>query len=160
MNKPNETSYWVVKSKLLAGEYPDKLKSFIDFGVNCFIDLTGSRFPSYEEKAKALSKDVKVYCYPIPNRSVPSRNEDMKKILDSIDQNINEGRIVYVHCQAGIGRTGTVIGCWLARNGYPGIEALRKLNELWVDNPISKYIGTPETSLQCEYVLNWNENNS
>ena len=42
----------------------------------------------------------------------------------------------------------------LARDGYPGIESLRKLNELWMDN-----IGTPETSLQCEYVLNWNENN-
>ena len=157
MKKPNKNSYWVIEGKLLAGEYPDRLNDFIDFGVNCFIDLTGSRFPSYEEKGKAISKDVKVYCYPITNRSVPGSVEYAKRILNSIDQNINEGRIVYVHCQAGIGRTGTIIGCWLSRHGYEGAEAMMKLCELWEDNPLSKYIGTPETNAQCEYVLNWSE---
>ncbi len=25
---------------------------------------------------------------------------------------------VYVHCWGGVGRTGTVVGCWLLRHGY------------------------------------------
>ena len=37
----------------------------------------------------------------------------------------------YVHCRAGIGRTGTVIGCYLAEQGLEGAEALRQLNQLW-----------------------------
>lgn len=32
--------------------------------------------------------------------------------------------MVYLHCWGGIGRTGTIVGCWLARNGFPGKAAL------------------------------------
>ena len=35
------------------------------------------------------------------------------------------GRRVYVHCRAGIGRTGTVIGCYLAEQGLDGPAAVR-----------------------------------
>lgn len=30
------------------------------------------------------------------------------------------GQTVYVHCYGGIGRTGTVVGCWLVRHGLSG----------------------------------------
>ena len=44
----------------------------------------------------------------------PSR---MSHTLNAIDEAIQDGKPVYVHCWGGVGRTGTVIGCFLMRHG-------------------------------------------
>ena len=68
--------------------------------------------------------------------------------------------MVYVHCWGGVGRTGTIIGCWLARHYEPGHAALGRLTELWQDNPKSRTRRSPETTDQVWYVLEWNENDA
>jgi protein-tyrosine phosphatase len=59
---------------------------------------------------------------------------------------------VYVHCRGGIGRTGTVIGCWLARNGLTGQAALDRIAELRAGTP-DGYTQSPETAAQRAFVL-------
>ena len=89
---------------------------------------------------------------------MPKSHEFTKEILDAIDFHISEGGTVYVHCLGGVGRTGTIVGCWLARhNGYDGKAALRRLRELWRENPKSRHANTPERNHQADYVLNWSE---
>ena len=61
--------------------------------------------------------------YGIPDRTCPSP-ATMTRILDRIDELLAAGEVVYVHCLAGIGRTGTVVGCWLVRHGTSGDDAL------------------------------------
>ena len=80
-----------------------------------------------------------------------------KDILNTIDDHINRGRIVYVHCWGGVGRTGTIVGCWLARRGYEGHAALSTLQELWRQCPKSVHRNSPETEEQRQYILNWKE---
>ena len=36
----------------------------------------------------------------------------MVAILDSLDTAIADEHTIYLHCWGGIGRTGTVVGCW------------------------------------------------
>jgi protein-tyrosine phosphatase len=65
----------------------------------------------------------------IEDLGCPTR-ETMTRILDSIDASLAAGEVVYVHCLAGIGRTGTVIGCYLVRHGMSGDEALATVERL------------------------------
>lgn len=60
-------------------------------------------------------------------------------------------------CWGGVGRTGVIIGCWLARHGRSGCEALARLRELYAANPKSRKLVSPESTLQEDYILNWKE---
>jgi protein-tyrosine phosphatase len=67
------------------------------------------------------------------------------------------GEMVYVHCWGGVGRTGVVIGCWLARNGSMGESALLRLRQLWQHCPKSRTRQSPETAEQEGYIIGWKE---
>ena len=162
--RPITNCYWVVCGKLLAGEYPrnfddptsrEKVASLADAGVNVFIDLTedGELF-SYRQWLGTATHSR----FPIKDGSIPRSAAQTVEILDAIDHHIDAGLTVYVHCWGGIGRTGTIIGCWLARHGYVGQDALDRLQELWQECPKSRYRKSPETPEQRDYILGWQEN--
>jgi protein-tyrosine phosphatase len=153
---------------LIAGAYPaakynddqtrQRLYKLLAAGVTSFVDLTYiGELPPYEdllhEQAEITETEVNYQRLSIEDMGLPTP-EQMKSILDAIDTEINQGRIVYVHCYAGIGRTGTVIGCYLARNGMQGAEALNTIARLRVDIP-NGWSRSPETDEQFEFVLNW-----
>jgi protein-tyrosine phosphatase len=82
----------------------------------------------------------------------------MNSILDTIDQNLLEGRKIYLHCWGGIGRTGTTVGCYLVRKGKTGEEALDQLSAWWRGVPKSRYhLHSPETLEQMEFIRTWAE---
>lgn len=170
--RPIPESYWVEQGRFLAGEYPahnlgeqlrGRLDSFLDFGIDTFIDLTDpDELPPYlpmlAEQARYYEIDVRYKRFSINDHSVPAR-ENMQTILDEIDASLNAGRKVYLHCWGGIGRTGTVVGCYLVRRGFSGKEALAQLAEWWQGVPKSRiWPFTPETGGQMEFVLNWEDN--
>ncbi|WP_396910170.1 hypothetical protein [Mycolicibacterium sp.] len=47
-----------------------------------------------------------------------------------IHPELDAGRIVYVHCWGGKGRTGTVIGCFLAESGLSYHDVIARIAEL------------------------------
>ena len=170
--RPIEYCYWVT-DQLLAGEYPRdlgeessvaKIVALRDAGVEVFIDLTEGEDEWKYIRGKALLPyaqligDAQHVRFGIPDTDTPKSPEFTKVVLDAIDRHIAEGRTVYVHCLGGVGRTGTIVGCWLARhNGYDGDAALKRLRELWKENPKSRYANTPERNHQVNYVRNWRE---
>jgi protein-tyrosine phosphatase len=168
-NHPFPNSYWVRPGQILAGEYPSdwnkrlsrlKLRRLLEAGVTLFLDLTEAGeygIRSYasllDEEAAALGREVEHQRMSIPDRGTPTP-ETMTDILNTIDAALAAGRTVYVHCYAGIGRTGTVVGCHLARHGMRGEEALDEIARLRED--ISDgWITSPETAAQREMVREW-----
>lgn len=174
MNRPFPRSYWVSPS-LLAGFLPasknsdvmqERLTALLDLGVNCFINLMepderdydGNLFVQYHPVLCSLAAvrciDIQYHNISIRDQDVPSI-EKMREILDTIEQSVQQGSIVYVHCWGGKGRTGTVVACWLMESwGLTADDALIKIQELRKNDP-KRNDPSPETLGQIEFVRQW-----
>ena len=153
LSLPFAESYWVVPELFMAGEYPAgydelvtrrRIQALIRVGITNFIDLTHSNdyMPEYhgilEDEANGYLKRVAYMNYPIVDRSVATQ-EQMIQVLNQIDQCMEKKEPVYLHCIAGIGRTGTVVGCYLVRHGTRTDEVMAM---------IKKLRGWPETEMK------------
>ena len=162
--RPIKHCYWVVPDRFLAGEYPrnideassrHKIAALITAGVAAFIDLTEEgELHSYAPLLDSYP-EVFHHRFGIRDVSIPSPQQTTQ-ILDAIDGYMAQEKMVYVHCWGGVGRTGVIVGCWLARHGYPGEAALHRLRkELWPACPKSAYRRSPETREQARYICEW-----
>lgn len=182
LRRPIPDSYVVPGSALAAGAYPGsppststatamtKLESFLDAGISAFIDLTGpaDRLSEYAASARELAAKRGMHVtherFHIPDMGVCDAQQ-MNTILDAIDLAIASGRGVYVHCWGGVGRTGTVIGCWLVRHGKSGAQALEEVQTLFRSMSAEKWerhkrTGSPQTADQRAVVREWAANDS
>ena len=172
---PFPRSYWVVPGKFLAGYYPGsrdpataqaKLRNLLGHGIRHIVNLMerdednfqGEKFVPYEDRLQTLANEmdtpIELVHLPIRDMNIPLV-EGMVSILDEIDRAMEHNPAVYLHCWGGRGRTGTVVGCYLARHGMAvGEAALDLLGELRRHDPIS-HLPSPETKIQAEFVRTW-----
>jgi protein-tyrosine phosphatase len=170
MHRPIPDSYWVVDELLLAGEYAGaataanarrKLEALLDAGIRAFFDLTEKgELSAYDDILRDLAHErglaVEYDRVPIPDLGVP-RPADLHRLLSRLETNVARGTPSYVHCWGGIGRTGTVVGCWLVeQNAMDGEAALKRIAELRRGTPDGAR-RSPETDEQSALVLGWAE---
>jgi ADP-ribosylglycohydrolase len=166
---PIPNSYWVIPGRLLAGEYPggssradamQRLQKLLAAGVTSFLDLTEEEeLPAYHTLLPKLTEQpIRHKRWSITDHGIPESSKRMSDILDYLDAELRAGRCVYVHCRAGIGRTGTTIACHLIRSGLANDAALDRLQSLWRFCARSQnWPHVPETDEQLEYVRLWRD---
>lgn len=136
-------AWWAEPGRLLAGEYPGssdpaqrdlKLALLADAGIDTIVDLTreDDRLEPYAEAWTKLGgtrgrRLVRLH-RPIRDLDVTTP-EGYDAILADIDAELAAGRGVYVHCWGGVGRTGTVIGCYYVSRGADPDGALAMIRE-------------------------------
>lgn len=171
---PFGNCYWVVPRRLLAGGYPGRrdpdevlrnVVGLMDVGILHIISLMEEHevaflskyITSYEsEMGDILRRTGRALTFrriAVEDMGVPSPRT-MMEILDEIEESITDERPVFVHCLGGRGRTGTVVGCYLVRQGMDGKEALAQIQVLRQRGRTASF-PSPETRTQREMVLGW-----
>lgn len=174
---PFNQAYWVVPDRLMAGYYPGsvhrqdahpKLNALLECGIRHFVSLMrddeiiwyGKPVVPYDAQLRSISRvldDMVTFDrMPIKDMSIPTRME-MAMILDRIDHNMRNDKPVYLHCLGGVGRTGTVVGCYLARHGYASGHKVLELIQHLRQNTATHDRSSPETSAQIDLVRSWVE---
>jgi len=174
MNPPFLNSYWLEPERILCGEYPrdfDDLKdhegmsAILDAGARVFIDLTedGELKPYRDIALETAAKlgidaeELEFFRFPIRDVSVPKNEGEMRAILRTVRLARHRGKVVYLHCWGGRGRTGTVAGCALRELfGLDGDEALTLLKDRWQACAKSAHSESPETDEQRGFVRSFN----
>jgi protein-tyrosine phosphatase len=141
---PEIHGFWVIRGRLLATEYPGakdeekalrKLRVLRDAGITSFVDLTEAGERTWDGAPMVpynglLGPDVAYKRFAIPDTSIITE-AGYDRILDYIRAELDDGRVVNLHCWGGKGRTGTVVGAWLIDNeglGYP--QVIDRMQEL------------------------------
>lgn len=169
---PTGHSYWVVEKRLAAGAHPiaadpvggdGTLVALLAAGISAFVDLTEAAIPgsgdahlgSYRAAISRLAESTVIVSHPIRDMGVPTYGE-AEAILDVIDELLAADHGVYVHCWGGLGRTGTIVGCWLIRHRAADSQsALGVLETLRQGVRGSTDRRSPETGAQRRFVEGW-----
>lgn len=161
-SKPSGYSYRVTE-RIWAGEYPvwewnpnmqvRQLRLYTDFGITDFLDLTEvGEMPPYEA---LLPPQVRRYSFPIPNCGVPHDVRSVDRMFDRMEgvlRNHPERRL-YIHCHGGVGRTGMIVACGLARQwDLCADDALDEMRRRFAAHARSSWMSAPETEAQIDFV--------
>ena len=164
--------YTVEEGRLYAGEYPgslapevahERLQHLVDLGIRTFVDLTTTDdgLEPYSGALHQLAKEsglsLRRIAMPITDMGVPRSPAVMREILDAVKGAIDQSPAVYIHCWGGIGRTGTVVGCWLRETGLGSEQALAQVQHLYATHmpKVKSHPESPQTPAQKNYVRNW-----
>ena len=168
-------AYWLVPGKLIFGDPTlyfenaadqewerQEIREMLAYGVDGWLDVqvvspgeAARENPLFAEEARAAGRAVihEVVAleiqysgkeiYPETRRGRPNRR-DIRPVLDKIDGFLAGGRVVYVSA-ANSALRGVLAGCFLARHGQGGAEALAALQlrraesaKGWRREPVSR----------------------
>ena len=115
---------WLIENKLAGSGMPttfDEFEWVLNQGVKSVVTMTENALP------ESWVEDVNYLHVPTTDLSAPEINK-IKVAVDFIHKQINNKEAVMVHCAAGMGRTGTILACYLIKyQKYTAKKAIEKL---------------------------------
>lgn len=135
---------WLIEGEIAGMAKP--ASSVYDFeflkenGFEAIVSLT--EFPLSEVLIEEFGFSVKHI--PVRDFEAPTL-EQIEEFVAFAENARSEGKKLVVHCEAGVGRTGTILACYLVSKGYNAADAIEEVR--------MKRPGSLETIEQEEVVL-------
>ena len=140
---PTTLFYWVIPGELAGmpmpfihpdrrlngggslDEYEDELPELYRAGIRAVVSLLN--IPS--DEGVYSTAGLSFLCLPIPDGAAPSF-EQIRQFVEFVDRHRTDHEPVAVHCEAGLGRTGTVLAAYLVTKGEPTGKAIQRIRSI------------------------------
>ena len=118
---------WLIENKLAAMAYPESEDAFTllyRMGIRVMLNLSEAPYP-YETPRKIgmLTKHI-----PVADFTAPTLDQ-VKQAVAVLSSCLDSHMPVAVHCLAGLGRTGTILACYLVAMKMPANNAIIIIRE-------------------------------
>ncbi len=139
---------WLIPDEIAGMAMPastvSDFESLKEQNIDAIVSLTEQ--PLYSALIEEFGFEYKHV--PIEDLTAPSL-EQIDEFVEFATSMKERGKKVVVHCGAGIGRTGTMLACYLVHKGYSAAEAINEVRQ--------KRPGSIETVEQEEIVIKYAE---
>ena len=113
---------WLETNRIAALSYPESQDAFIllhQSGIRALLNL--AEFPTPPNNVGIITTHI-----PIEGFTAPTLTQ-VKLALNTIQTCLNENMPIGVHCVAGLGRTGTILACYLVKQGMSADNAINAI---------------------------------
>ena len=126
--KPTNFS-WLIEEKLAGSGMPTTFDEFhwiVNQGVKSIVTMTENSLPD------EWVQNIDYLHVPTPDLTAPDMDR-IESAVDFINEQINNGQPVMVHCAAGMGRAGTILACYFVK--YKKLTAEKAIEKIRNDRP-------------------------
>ncbi len=151
---------WVEEGRLARGMQPPlTLAAYTDLRASGFCSVLSLRLPQeyldedrrrydvVQERALCEAVGLRLYHVPLTDYQAP-RPSELVRALAAIREELARGGTLYVHCFAGVGRTGVVCGAWQMLSGMSGSEALQQFEHFLIESWQRVRLRRPDLTLE------------
>jgi protein-tyrosine phosphatase len=128
---------------------PSEMASLRVSGVDVLVSLqTPMEMQSLglkEEPRECERAGMRFRWLPVVDHQVPSSQESMRRMVETLQAELAMGKTVAAHCFAGVGRSVVLVACLLCALGWTPAESVKAISE-------ARGFCVPETDEQLRWV--------